>query len=125
MSTGIEMMRMAQAMAMHASRRHELIARNVAQADTPGYRSQDIASFADTYDAPGMDLRQTRPGHLAGAPVDATRAFDSPGRQSPNGNTVSLETEMMKAGEARQEHRTALAIYRTSLGIMRTALGRG
>ena len=43
----------------------------------------------------------------------------------PVGNTVSLETEMMKAVEVRHDHEMALSVYQTSLGILRTSLGRG
>jgi len=125
MFSGIETMRMAQDMATHASQRHEVIAKNVAQADTPGYRAQDVASFAETYEAPGLALRRTRAAHITANESGNPAVHDDPGRQSPNGNTVSLEKEMMKAGEVRSEHQLALAVYRTSLNILRTSLGRG
>ena len=47
-----------------------------------------------------------------------------PATGSPNGNTVSLEGEMVKAAEARQSHDMALAIYRSTSDLMRTALGK-
>ena len=50
---------------------------------------------------------------------------ETPGDASPNGNTVSLETEMIKATEVRQQHDLALATYRGGLDLLRTALGRG
>jgi flagellar basal-body rod protein FlgB len=43
---------------------------------------------------------------------------------SPNGNTVSLETEMVRAVEVKQQHDMALAVYRTVSDIVRTSLGR-
>jgi flagellar basal-body rod protein FlgB len=117
--------RMAQALAAHAGARLGVIAGNVAQADTPGYRARDLPAFAETYRT-GGDLRATRPGHIGApaarglpAPVIATAASD------PNGNSVSLEGEMVKAAAARQDHAMALAIYRSSSDLVRTALGRG
>ena len=41
------MMAMARAMTGHAVVRQQLLARNVANADTPGYRAQDLAGFAE------------------------------------------------------------------------------
>ena len=45
------------------------------------------------------------------------------GAAAPNGNTVSLETEMIAAVETRHAHETALSIYETTRNILRTALG--
>lgn len=43
---------------------------------------------------------------------------------TPNGNTVSIETEMMKAVEARHQFDMALNIYRSVSAVVRTSLGR-
>ncbi len=123
----LEIFRMAQAMASNASARQAVIAENVAQADTPGYKARDIASFSDSYQNQfGVDMmRATRPGHIIERP-DALipKIVEGAGSESPNGNTVSLETEMVKAAEVRQQHETAIAIYKNALGILRTSLGR-
>lgn len=122
----LQIVAMAQAMASHAGDRMGLIARNVANADTPGFKALDLPSFADVWretDASG--LRQTRGGHLgsfdAGAVVEPLRFA---GAGAPNGNSVSLEAEMVKAADARQEHEMALAIYRSTSDIIRASLGR-
>lgn len=125
----LEIFRMAQGLATHASARQSAVARNIANADTPGYRTRDIASFADSYSnalASG-GMRATRPGHLdAGTGLPASyRSVAEPAQASPNGNTVSLETEMIKATEVRHQHDLALSVYSTSLNILRTSLGRG
>ncbi len=73
-------------------------------------------------------MRATRAGHLGAEAWIASGFQKCPGRAgqaSPNGNTVSLETEMMKATEVRHQHDLALSVYPTSLNILRTALGRG
>ncbi|HEX9859498.1 MAG TPA: FlgB family protein [Paracoccaceae bacterium] len=123
----LEVVRMAQAMAAHAGARQGAIARNVANADTPGYRALDLPDFAETWQAAGDGaMRATRPGHLAAADRQmALVARPSGGMAAPNGNTVSLEGEMVKAVEVRQQHDMALAIYRSTSDILRTALGRG
>jgi len=124
----LEIFRMAQGLAVHAGERQSVIARNVANADTPGYRAQDIEDFAKVYQGggDGLALRTTRPGHIAsdGGLAGGTHLIDSPDDSDPNGNTVSLEDEMVKAAEVRKQHDLALAVYRSSLGILRISLGR-
>lgn len=126
----IEILRQAQAMAAHAGARQSSIAQNIANADTPGYRPSDLAPFAEAYrEAAGdIGLRQTRPGHLGSAasagPLTEILARPVPGATSPNGNGVSIEAEMMKAAEVRQQHDMALSIYQNALGVLRSSLGR-
>lgn len=125
----LEIFRMAQGLATHASARQSAVARNIANADTPGYRARDINSFAESYNnaQAATAMRATRAGHLSVEDgVSAVfRAVPEAGQASPNGNTVSLETEMMKATEVRHQHDLALSVYSTSLNILRTSLGRG
>ncbi|SEM46460.1 flagellar basal-body rod protein FlgB [Gemmobacter aquatilis] len=123
----LEIVRMAQAMASHAAARQAEIARNIAHADTPGYKAQDLAPFAEAYAADGGTLRATRTGHLGvdSTPGTETQTRRPRGAASPDGNTVSLEAEMMRSAEVRQQHDLALSIYRSSARILRTSLGRG
>ena len=118
--------RMAGAMAEHASRRMELVAKNVAQSATPGYKAMDLPEFSEVYDssAPG-GMRATRPGHFTSAGTVMTEVpRPSPGGASPNGNTVSLEEEMVKSVMVRKDHNMALAIYGNARDILRASLGR-
>lgn len=123
-----EILRLAGALAAHTAERQSLVARNVANADTPGYRARDLPDFADIYrSGPDATLRRSRPGHFA-AGIDTAapiRSIESAGPASPNGNTVSLETEMIRAVEVKRGHDIALAVYRSSLDMLRASLGRG
>ena len=56
--------------------------------------------------------------------VGSVRSEVTQEEPSPNGNTVSLETEMLNGVEVAREHSQALAIYKHALGIIRTSLGR-
>lgn len=118
----LEVLQAAQAMARHASARQAHVARNIANADTPGYRATDLPPFEQAYRGQSGHLRLTRAGHID--TTEAQRAFDRPGEQSPNGNTVSLEIEMLNAADIRGSHNRALAIYGKSLDILRASLGR-
>jgi len=128
----IDTLRMAGALTAHALERQKLVARNVANADTPGYRSRDLAGFAETYRShAAMAMRATRPGHLTGAAWDgagwdgtAGRIVDPGGEPAPNGNTVSLEEEMFRSAAAKRQFDLSLTVTRSSLALLRTSLGR-
>lgn len=127
MKFDIGIFRMAHDMAAHASARQSVIADNIANADTPGYKARDIVSFAETYDSAGMTIRQTRPGHMPPTTIPAVfEIFEDAafGAESPNGNTVSLEDQMVRAAEAKHQHDLALGIYGKSMDILRAGLGR-
>ncbi|WP_414896775.1 FlgB family protein [Rhodovulum sp. YEN HP10] len=123
----LEIFRMASGLAKHAGTRQAVLARNIANSDTPGYRAQDVADFARTYRGSdtGTQMRATRSGHMAGREMaHAAQNTDRADPEEPNGNTVSVEDQMLKAVETKRQHDLALAVYRSSLGILRTSLGR-
>jgi flagellar basal-body rod protein FlgB len=121
----LELTRMAQALAAQSGARMSVIAQNVANADTPGYKAKDVPAFAEVYAAEWQDMRSTRPGHLGASSAAATPIPDiARGHEAPNGNSVSLEAEMVKSVEARQNHDMALAIYRATSDVIRASLGR-
>jgi len=109
----LDILRMAQSYAAHAATRQQAIAQNVANADTPGYRSRDAIPFAEFWSETS-----------AGTTEGLTRPDDHPATVSPDGNTVSIEFEMMRAVSARQQHETALGIYSSARDLMRAVIGR-
>jgi flagellar basal-body rod protein FlgB len=119
---------MAQSLASHAASRQSVLAKNIANADTPAFRAKDLPDFSAVFaDQPRIALRVTRDGHRTDA-MDS-RAYreteDAQTEASPNGNTVSLEREMVKLADVRRQHDLALTIYKSSLDLMRASLGRG
>ena len=117
--------RMAQELAAYSGARVELVARNVANADTPGFRALDMPEFQSVYGThQGTELRHTRPGHIVNEWSSSTRPVLAGSGMAPNGNDVSLDQQMMKSIEARQSHEMALAVYRSTSAIVRTSLGR-
>jgi flagellar basal-body rod protein FlgB len=113
-------------MAKHAGARQAVVARNVANADTPGFQAQRIAPFSESYRGGAHStMKATRAGHLnaAQSTLDA-RVTNRPAEPSPNGNTVSIEDEMLSAVDVSREHSRALAVYRHALTVLRTTVGR-
>lgn len=126
MYQSLELFRTSAAMARHAGARQGIVARNLANADTPGYQAQHIPPFRDVYQtsAAGV-MRATRAGHLSGTMSSAVaRSGAAMAEPAPNGNAVSIELEMVRGVEAQREHSRALAIYRHAMGVIRTSLGR-
>jgi len=123
----IGLMQMAQSMARQAALRQGAIAENIANADTPGYRVRDVASFAETYqEQSDLPMRATRAGHIGadGGYSVTARTVQTGDEISPNGNDVSIEDEMVKAVEVQRQHDLALTIYKSSLDILRSSLGK-
>lgn len=129
MFTDLNVFQLAHAMASHAGKRQAVVARNIANADTPGYRAADIGPFQAAFDDGGgqFSARTTRTGHFgqAGGLGPHWGEFHPELAADPNGNSVSVEEEMLKAVEVKRQHDRALAIYRSNLTVLRTALGRG
>lgn len=127
MYASLDLFSTSSALSRHAGAQQALVATNVANADTPGYRARTLTDFADAYhDSPTRgQVRTSRPGHMSlSSDSIAGRQIDAAVEPSPNGNAVSIEEEMFHAIEAQREHSRALAIYRHAMGIVRTSLGR-
>jgi len=111
--------------------RQRLLAENVANADTPGYRPRDLTPLdfgRQVQQASGqLQLALTAPGHLAGAGatggafgVERSGKYDV----KPTGNAVNLEDEMMKVAANQMDHQAAISLYSRSMGLLKTAIGK-
>lgn len=119
--------------------RQKLLAQNVANADTPGFRPKDIAQvgvdpasrgsdqsrrLSGTYGA-RVGLAGTNPMHIgAGAGGAASEERGSSYETRPSGNSVSLEDEMLKISQNQMDFQTAANMYQRGLATMKIALGR-
>jgi flagellar basal-body rod protein FlgB len=127
MDMNLSILRLASGLMAHSTARQRVIAENIAHADTPGYRARDVADFAATLESDdAFSARTTRPGHFTfGADPNGfdPREATVLGAETPNGNSVSLEDQMMRAAEVRQSHELAMGVYRKSMDILRASLG--
>ena len=126
----LALFKVASALASHAESRQSIIAQNIANADTPGYKTRDLEAFSDAVqrhpDRPAMTM--TRAGHQSTTSALVAARIEAPedvGSVAPNGNNVSLETELVKSTEIRHQHDLALSVYRNGLDLLRAGLGRG
>jgi flagellar basal-body rod protein FlgB len=87
--------------------RQATISGNIANADTPGYHALDVAPFSSVLDRTALALARTEPAHLeiGGAGVEATKVADGESWDiTHSGNTVSLDQELLKAGEVNRAY---------------------
>ena len=117
--------------------RQKVIAQNVANTDTSGYLAQDLKPFSfqakvqGTAAAAGVTaMAATSAGHLR--PPGERRGLGAqyksvktPGSETTlNGNTVVLEEEMIKMGDARTQYDAAIGFYQKSMNLIRMAARR-
>jgi flagellar basal-body rod protein FlgB len=122
-------------MAYH-SQRQAVLAQNVANADTPGYRAMDVqkpdfakmASQMGVGPNPNLRMAITDSKHIA-LSGGVSGAFKASERNdtyelNPTGNNVSIEEEMMKVAQNQQEYQKAVSLYSKTVDLLRTAIGR-
>lgn len=109
--------------------RQKLLAENVANADSPGFRPSDLRAPAIGRGQPdqGVQMAQTSAGHMGRA--GQRGGFDSAKAQrfevTPNGNGVNLEDEMLKVAQNQGDFQLAASLYSKGLGLMKIAIGKG
>ena len=110
--------------------RQRLLAENVANADTPGFRPRDlaapVASRAGASALRDLPMLKTSTSHLATAGGTGRFAIERGGgfETRPAGNAVNLEDEMLKVAGNQMDFAAAATLYSRSLGLLKTAIGR-
>jgi flagellar basal-body rod protein FlgB len=96
--------------------RHELISSNLANVDTPGYRTQDIDFEAE--------IRRAEQ-RLEGAQV-SPHAREVKGLiERPDGNNVSLERETLALAQVQLQYRTGVELLRNEIHLVQSAINEG
>lgn len=125
----ISVMRVASQMSMHATARQRIISQNIANSNTPNYEARDIESFSASLSSERLyaGMRATRAGHIysSGRNSVVTNVIDGGSMSKPNGNTVSIEQEILKSIEVERQHSKALAVYQHSIDLLKMSIGRG
>jgi len=104
--------------------RHSVLAGNIANLDTPGYRPLDLARASPSDPAQSI---ATAPGQL-GSPQQPhlVSSFDDGGAlQGGDGNAVSLERELAKIDANRTRYATTAELVSRRLAMLRYAAGDG
>ena len=116
------------------------IARNVSNANTPGFRAQELQkqNFSNLVEkvqstrghasVPSVQMRMSNPKHMnaQGKAGTAYRLNEVEGNEeSAGGNSVVLEREMLKLADNQMQYKMMIGLYKKNMGILKAALGKG
>jgi flagellar basal-body rod protein FlgB len=114
-----------------AAKRARVLAQNIANADTPGYKARDLDKFTfkDALQAAvPVTVARTNPQHLNGTIPQqsrfAVRVSRKTSEQSPDGNNVVLEEQMQKISDAKGAYSTAVTLMTAEDRLMKLAIGK-
>ncbi len=113
--------------------RQRVLSQNIANADTPNYRANDLKpiSFKALLggNGPGNAAipRPTSPMHMAGTngagPFGVDKAKDT-FEMTPNGNGVVLEQQVAQMADTQLDFAASTSLYKKHINMLRTAIGR-
>ncbi len=115
------------------TRNHEVLARNIANADTPSYKALELepVNFAAMLGpaSRAATVIRTAAGHMDGSRAAAdgggsVRESRDPYEISETGNSVSLEEQAVKISRNAMDYQLAVTLYSKSVGMLRAAIGQ-
>ena len=117
------------------NQRQDVLTQNVANADTPGYVAHDLKALdfaaalrqSSSLTQSASQMMITDPRHIAIAPQGGAGNFEDvevhDSEANPNGNSVSLEQEMIKVSDTQAQFQAATNLYAKAMTMMKTAIG--
>ncbi len=113
------------------SERMQILASNIANAATPGFKARDLdfrAMLADQEQPAAATLRRTSAAHLSadsGGGIPGGRPhllYRQPLQPSLDGNTVELATEQVQFAETAIRYRSSLSFLNSRIGNLMAAM---
>lgn len=111
--------------------RHELLASNIANADTPDYKARDMdfsAAMQQATQPPKQHLRATDEQHLQPlsdiSASDPKSLYRQPHGASLDGNTVEMHVEQAKFAENAVNYQAVLEFFNSRISKLSGALKR-
>ncbi len=103
--------------------RQRVIAQNIANADTPGYRARDVSPFSHMMGTTDIQPVLTSPLHLAGLSRPGNGQLSAAAERAPDGNSVGLEDQMTKVADDETSQAMVGNLWHSYMGMFMTALG--
>ena len=105
--------------------RQIVLAQNIANANTPGWRASDVSPFEAVLAGKGaIKPVRTNAQHLSGHSPAGAGVIIGSGERSPDGNSVRLDEQLSKVADTETSQGTVANLYTKFLSFYRTALGR-
>jgi flagellar basal-body rod protein FlgB len=109
--------------------RHNVLASNVANVDTPGFRPQELVRETHQSTRMSLPMVATQPEHFGLHQQADTQSFDVADERVVNGgndeNEVSLERELSKLGANHLRYESAAKLVQMQLGQLRYVASDG
>lgn len=112
--------------------RQQVLAENIANADTPNFKSRDIKmpNFSRMVKKrqSSFQIMQTQKEHMPSIRSQndyPIRTENRPYETDKSGNSVVLEEQLMKMNKTVADHRLAVNLTQKYVSLYRIALGRG
>ena len=107
-----------------ADQRQAVLAQNIANASTPGFRPSDLPSFASTLDSvAGVTLARTQPDDLPGTSGGPLQPVSEKSAHGPDGNGVELDAQLSKVADTQTTQSLVTSIYKKYMNLFSVALG--
>lgn len=115
------------------TQRQEVLAHNIANADTPKFRPSDLRPFEFKEimrrEPMQVNMDVTRGDHLGGRRRRirdySEERNDRPYETALAGNAVVLEEQVMNLNESQVKHQMATQLYKKHMNLIKIAIGRG
>jgi flagellar basal-body rod protein FlgB len=105
--------------------RHSILASNVANVDTPGFKPFDLAPPTAPDDPTQLVATDARHIGAAGGGQSDGRVFADPGEAGPDGNAVELERELAKIDANRVRYGACAELVTRKFALLKYASGDG
>jgi flagellar basal-body rod protein FlgB len=122
----------------HLSDRQRVIAQNIANSETPGFKAREatapnFSSLLTAQDAGKPSVARPRIALTSGMaalgarqPMAGNIVLDTNVSETkPDGNNVGLEDQLLKMGQIQADFAAMTSLYRKQIGLLKTAIGKG
>ncbi|MFY9288136.1 MAG: flagellar basal body rod protein FlgB [Alphaproteobacteria bacterium] len=111
----------------YLNQRQAVLAENVANSSTPGYKARDLSpfSFGDALKQANVGMHVTNSNHIIPASMAGVNAKSIKAKTyetMPSGNSVNVEDEMMKVSKTAVDYKEVSSIYKKISGMLKIAL---
>lgn len=127
----IQLFDLASRQAEWLSVRQQVVATNIANANTPQYRAKDVTPFEAMLDNQTVGLARTNPAHLSGSELGQDgkvgtqdAALNQEIGVQESGNTVGLEDELTKTGEIQRQYSLNTSLISSFNRMMLLVVGK-
>lgn len=125
-------MQLSKAKLRYLGQREAVLAANIANADTPGYKALDLKQpdFAGMLSGKlgSGTMARTNARHMLPGGVNSNFVMEeraSAFERKPDDNRVDIDQEVQQVSFTQTEYNKVISIYRKNVGFYKLALGQG